>query len=449
MSNLQFQVEKVEKKSNILRQLTVRVPAQVVASHIEQGFRSAQKTAKIKGFRPGHVPLSLVKQFYGQDVRHQVFHDLIDSSFRQAVRGEKLQAIGRPHIETPEHQTGAGAHDHSLEEGKDLTYLATVEVMPEIQVKGYEGLALTRQSTKVEKADIDSVMTRYRESSAEVVPVTAEGAQAKKGNLVDVTFQGGLLIDGKVVAKAGMSGSQLIEIGSNTMIPGFEDELVGLSKGETKTFEISFPKDYSEADFAGQRASFTVSVTEIKEKHLPELNDEFAKQMGYDSLVAMTQDLEARVQDNKKQESTQRLRSDLLQTLIEKNTFEVPSTLVQAQIRYIMEDLAQNLRRQGAKDEMINQILTAQLEAISKKAENQVRASLIIQAVAEAEKVVVSEEDFDAEVSKMAISMRIDEARVREFYFGDESRKEELRNRIREDKTVNWLLDQAKIKDAK
>ena len=448
MSNLQVQVEKVEKKSNILRQLKVRVPAAVVSSRLERGLREVQKTAKLKGFRPGHVPMPVVKQFYGEDVRHQVFHDLIDESFQEAVRGEKLRAVGRPQIETPEHKTGAGEHDHAIEEGKDLSYLATVEVMPDIEVKGYTGIALTRESTKVEKDDVKKIVDNFLNAQAQLIP-TADSHKARKGDSVEIKFEGGIVVDGKVEARAGMSGSRMLEIGSDSLIPGFEDELVGMQKGDTKTFKIDFPKDFYEKDLAGKPASFTVDLLEIKEKKLPELNDEFAKQMGYESLSDLNQKIEEHVGNEKKAESDRKLRSDLLQALIDKNTFEVPAALVQAQARALANDVAQNLKRQGADDKAVQEILMSEMANISKKAEGQVKASLLVEAVAKAEKFEVTAEDLDAEISKMATSMKVEEPKVKEFYLNNPSRRDDLEYRIREERTLGWLLEKAKIKDAK
>ncbi len=449
MSNLQVQVEKVEKKSNVLRQLKVRVPATVVTSRLEKGLREVQKTARIKGFRPGHVPLPVVKQFYGEDVRHQVFHSLIDESFQEAVRGEKLRAVGRPQIETPDHKTGSGEHDHSIEEGKDLTYLATVEVMPEIEVKGYTGIALTREPSKVEKADVQKIVENFQNSQAQLIPVESDEYAAKKGDSVEMKFEGGVVVDGKVEPRAGMNGSRLLEIGSDTLIPGFEDHLVGMKKGETKTFQIDFPADFYEKELAGKPASFTVDVQEIKQKQLPEVNDEFAKQMGYESLADLTQKIEEHLAQEKKQESDRKLRSDLLQALIEKNSFEVPASLVQAQARALAQDVSQNLKKQGADDQTVQEILMSEMANISKKAESQVKASLLVEAVAKAEGFEVSEADLNAEISKMAVGMKVEEEKVKDFYLTNPSRKEDLEYRIREERTLGWLLEKAKIKDAK
>src|SRR6185437_13591451 len=230
---------KVEKPSNIVRKLTIKVPAAVVNNRFQRGLAEVQKDAKLKGFRPGQAPLAIIKQYYGEDVRHRVYHSLIDESFQHAIREEKLMAVGRPTIESPEHQHGEGAHDHGIEEDKDFTYTATVEILPEIEVKGYTGLSLTQEKKEVTNVDVDKVVEGMLDSQAQLVPVegglaladgTTSSRPAKKKDFVDVTFTGGIVEDDQVVEKEGMNGSRLLEIGSDSLIPGFEDELVGMRK---------------------------------------------------------------------------------------------------------------------------------------------------------------------------------------------------------------------------
>ncbi|MGZ3697334.1 MAG: trigger factor, partial [Bdellovibrionota bacterium] len=264
----------VEKASPIVRKLTVKVPAKEVATRFERGLAEVQKTAKLKGFRPGQVPISIVKQYYGEDVKHRVFHTVIDESYEQAVRDQKLKAVGRPKIDTPDHQKGKGDHDHGIDEGQDLTYVATVEVLPELEVKGYTGVALSKDKVEVTDEDVEKVVENLRGSQAELVPVGsglvgADGKStsrpAKKGDHVDVQFDGGLVTDQGVERKEGMKGQRVIEIGSDSLIPGFEDNLVGMRSGDTKTFRLNFPKDYFEADMAGKESEFTVTLNEVKE----------------------------------------------------------------------------------------------------------------------------------------------------------------------------------------
>jgi len=439
----------VEKTSNIHRKLSIKVPSKIVDAEIQKGLVALQRTAKIKGFRPGMVPLPVVKQYYGADLRHRVFHDLIDDAYREAIRKEKLRAVSAPQIETAEElKTGAGEHDHEIKEGHDLNFTATVEVLPEIEVKGYTGLSLNQESSDVTEEDLTKLLSRFQDNHADLNPAD-EGAKAAKGDYVDLHFKGGVVNEGQVDYRADMEGSRLIEIGSDSLIPGFEDQLVGLTSGGEKTFRIHFPTPYAEKSLEGKEAEFSVKVNSIKVKKLPELNDEFAKTVGYESVEDMKAKAREHLQAQKTEEVDRKLKSDLLAAIIEKNPFDVPQSLVQAQTRSLAQDIAANLRGQGFTDQMIQEALTAELGALKTRAENQVRASLLLDSIAKSEGISVAAEEVEAEIAKMAANAKMESEKVREFYEKNPSRRDDIEFRIKEDRTMTFLLEKAKVKKAK
>jgi trigger factor len=452
---MQLQVT-VEKPSSILRKLTIKVPASVVATRFNRGLAEVQKDAKLKGFRPGQAPIAIIKQYYGADVRHRIYHNLIDESFQEAVRENKLMAVGRPTIESPEHQHGEGDHDHAINEEKDFTFTATVEILPEIEVKGYTGIALTQEKKEVTEDDVEKVIQGMLDSQAQIEPVAgglvqADGSQSsrpvKKGDYVDVTFDGKIEVEkGKFEAKDGMKGSRLLEVGSNALIPGFEDELVGMRKGETKIFEVPFPKEFFEKELAGKNSQFVVTIDELKEKKLPELNDELVKGMGYETVAAFRTQAKEFLVKEREEESSRKLRADLITAIGEKNSFDVPQALVESQTRALAQDWAQELKKQGLDDQMIQGAITQELENLKKRAEGQVRGSLLLEAIAKKEAIEVKPEEFEAELKKSAEQMRADESKLREFYGKNPARYEDFVFRLRQDKTVEFLLDKAKIK---
>lgn len=454
---MQYNVQ-VEKTSNIQRKLTIQVPAQEVTTRLQRGLAEVQKTAKLKGFRPGQAPLSIIQQYYGEDVRHRVFHNLIDESFEVAVREQNIRTVGQPTIETPNHKTGEGAHDHSLHEDQDLTFIATVEVLPEIEVKGYAGVALTQGKVEVTDEQVDQVVKGLLDSRSELLPASggltlADGTQSsppvKKGHYVDLEFNGGLVTDQGIEERPGMKGNRMLEVGSDSLIPGFEDNLVGMHRGETKTFRVPFPKDYYEAEFAGKESEFTVTINEVKDKKLPELTDEFAKELGYESVADIRAKAREHLNREKTDEVDRKLRGDLVQALIEKNPFDVPKALVQSQVRALAQDLGENLRRQGFNDAMIQEAVAGELEQLKVRAESQVRASLILEAVAKKEQIEAKEDEMNSEIAKMAVSMKVEEQKVRDFYAKDPGRREDLAFRLRQESTLKFLLDKAKIKKDK
>lgn len=445
----------VEKASAVSRKLTIKVPANIVAERFEKGLREVAKTAKIKGFRPGMVPLPMVKKFYGDDVRHHVFHKLVDESYSEAIRKEKIQAVGQPQIDTETSKKDAKTpHDHDdhtghvLDESKELTFFATVEVIPEIDVKGYTGLTVTRGSDAVTDADLQKSLDQMLDSQASLNPA-AEGTAAKKGDFVDLEFKGGIVTDTGLEEKAGMSGQRLIEIGSNQLIEGFEDKLVGMKKGETRTFKIPFPKDYFEKDLAGKESEFTCTVHEIKQKQLPKLDDELAKTVGFEGLADLKTKAKEQLVTEKTGEVERKFRSDILTALIEKNPFDVPESLVQAQTRTLAQDVAGNLKNQGFNDQMIQEALMSEMMNLKTRAENQVRASLLLEAIAKKEKIEISSKEIDAELSNMAKNMKVEEAKVRDFYHANPRRRDDLEFRLREESTMKFVIEKAKVKQDK
>lgn len=453
---MQLQVQ-IETPSKITRKLSVRVPASVVNDHLTRGLTEVQSKSNLKGFRPGQAPLSVIKQYFGKDVKHRVYHSLIEDSLNHALREHKILAVGSPKIDSPEHQHGEGEHDHSIEEDKELAYTATVEVMPEVEVKGYTGLALSQESTEVTDAHVEKIVSGILDSHAQLIPigsglVGADGAStgraAVQGDHVDVTFDGGIVTASGVEKQEGMKGTRVIEIGSNSLIPGFEDQLVGMKSGDKKTFRIQFPKDYGVADIAGKEAEFAVEVHSIKEKKLPELTDEFAKEAGYESALDVRTKAREYITRERKEESERKLRSDLLGALIEKNKFDVPRALVDSQARALAQDLAQELKNQGADDKLVESMITQEADNLRKRAENQVRASLILEAIAKKESIELGAADLKVEMQRLAESMRMDLARLEEYYGKNPQRKDDLEFRLRQDHTVKFLLEKAKIKQA-
>lgn len=451
---MQFTVQ-VEKTSPIARKLTVKVPATEVAKRFESGLAEVQKTANLKGFRPGQAPITIIRQYYGEDVRHRVFHNVIDESFREAVREQKLRAVGSPKIETPEHQHGAGDHDHGIKEGQDLTYTATVEVLPELEVKGYTGIALTREGVEVKDADVDAIVNNILDSQAELVPAAsgladasgkASSRPARKGDYADIAFSGGLVTDSGIKELAGMKGSRMIEIGGNSLIPGFEDNLIDMRAGDSKTFRITFPADYHEKELAGKESEFSVTINELKEKKVPELNDDYAKQMGYENVGDLRKKAHEHLLKERTGEVDRKLRSELVDAIIEKNPFDVPAALIESQTRALAQDWAQELKRQGIPDQTIQQAIMGELANLRKRAESQVRASLVLESIAEKEKIAVDATKFDEELESAAKSMNVEAEKLRDYYAKNPGSREDFEFRLRQEATIKFLLEKAKIK---
>jgi trigger factor len=457
---MKFNVE-VEKTSSIVRKLKVRVPAAEVKNYLDRGFVSVQKTSTLKGFRPGQAPIAMIKQFYGDDVRHRVFHSLIDESLDEAVRQESLRTVGHPKIDTSAHQTGEGAHDHGIQEDQDLVYTAVVEIFPEVQAKSYTGLKLNREVVKVTDEMVEKVVKNFQDSQAQLVPVggglaLADGSvssrPAQQGDFVDAAFSGGLVTESGLQAREDMKGSRVIEIGSNTMIPGFEDQLIGMRAGESKTFRIRFPENYgagtemSEAKaIANQEAEFSVTVQELKEKKLPTLDDEFVKQMGYESVADLREKAKDFLTRERTQESDGKLQSALVAQLIEKNPFDVPTALVDSQTQVLAQEWSEELKRQGYPEKLIQDSIRGDLKTLKSRAESQVRASLLLENISQQEKISVSEKDIEEGMAELSKSSRIELNQLEDYYAKNPGRKGDLEFRLRQERAIKFLLDKAEI----
>lgn len=451
---MQIDVE-VEKPSSILRKIKVRIPAEEVKNHFEKGLTVVQKTANLKGFRPGHAPISIVKQFYGNDVRHRVYHQLIEQSYDEAVRDQELKTVGQPKIEaSDEFKTGEGEHDHTLREDHDLTYVATVEVMPELSINNFKGIFIKKEDASVTDEQVEKVIENLRNSYAELVPASggitlANGKESsrpvQKGDFADLQFQGGVFTETGMNYRDDMKGTRVLEIGSETFIPGFEDQIIGMRRGETKSFQIDFPHDYSTKELQGQKAEFTVTINEVKEKKLPALDEEFAKQSGHESLEDLNQKAREFLVRERSNEVDHKLRSDLINAILERNKFEVPQSLIEAQLRALVQEWAQELKKQGYQDKLIQSLISNELGNLKKRAESQVRASLILEDIAKQENISVSPNEINDEILKLAASMQVEEEKLKHYFAENPKRKDDLEFRLRQERTIQFLLSQSKI----
>ena len=449
---MEFSLE-IEKPSNILHKLTIKVPSKEVKNHFDRKIAAIQRTAKLKGFRPGQVPLSLVKQYYGEDVRREVFKSLVDGSLEAAVAREKIRTVGTPQIETPhseeckdESHDGHTHHHHhnSFHEDRDLTFTATVEVMPEIEIEDYTGVSLTRHKVEVTDKQVENVVNQLCQMRAVVSPL-AEARPVQTGDYVEAEIKGKIASAEGWTERADMSGKRVIEIGASSWIPGFEENIMGLSTGDTKTFKLFFPKDFGDAEMAEKEAEFTVTVNSIKEKKLPTLDDDLAKELGYESVADMSKRAREYLEGEVAQESTKRLESDLLSSLIKKTQFDIPAGLIENQTHSLVQEWVRDLQGKGVGQAAIEKAIADEFPQIKSHAETQLRASLILETIAGKENLSVSSQEIDAEiVNIVAYAPAKDKQDLKEFYTKGSGRMN-LRFKLRQQKTVEFLLGKADI----
>lgn len=420
---------KVEDISSVKKQLSFEVPAVRVDEEIEAAYKKLAKTAKIKGFRQGKVPRAVLERHYAASVESQVLERLVSDSYFKALQDEKILAVSGPEI------TDGGV----LEKGKPYTFQAQVEVQPEVEAKDYLELPLKKETFKDDETLVSARLEEMRLGNAKLQATDRDVAQS--GDTVLIDFEG--FIDG-VPFENGAAQDHSLDLGSNTFIPGFEDQLVGMKVGVEGEIAVTFPLDYGKKDLAGQDATFKVKIKEIKEKVLPELDDEFAAQVGMGSM----EDLRARVKDAYESQERSRIeqefRDQLVDLLIERNPFDVPESMIKSQLDYMLENLSNRMQSQGMSLEAMGMTPDSFKEIYREIAVKQVKGNLLLEAIALQESIKVEESEIEEKLEEIAEKHNASKEMVMNFY-SDESKRRGLVAQLAEEKVIHYLTGKANI----
>lgn len=414
------------------RKLSIEVPAAKVSGAFDRIFKQIQQTADLKGFRKGKAPLATIKSMYKDRVGQDVVQDLISEAYPQALNEHKLTPISQPQV-----------HFGSLEENKDFSFTAEFEIRPEVSLKKYEGLTVPKEKLEIPKDRIDNVLDRLRQSKAELVPVL-EDRPAEKGDTAEIDFFGKM--DGQPLQGGEAKGFSL-ELGSNSFIPGFEEGVIGMKPGSTKTIDLKFPEDYGNTEIAGKPVSFDVTLHKLQKKRLPELNDDFAKSLGdYQSLAALTEiiskDLEAEESGRVKEE----FKTRLLKELVKQNPVEVPEKLKMQQKAALVADVEKRLKSQGMGEAEAEEYKQKWDADFNETASFMIQSSFLIDALAEKLNVSVTAKELEERLQKYAQQTGIDFSRVKEYY-GEGSRMSNLEYQVIEEKVVDKLTELSDVKE--
>jgi len=403
-----------------------------LSRQIQEALVEKQKSSNLKGFRKGKAPLEMVRKFFGPQVENDALYRFVSEQFYDAIKKENLRTVGYPSFGNTQYEAG-----------KKVAFEATVEVLPEFDLKDYSKLTFKRESSAVTKDDVEAVKKQYLAGKAEQVEVTDPAATLKMGQSAVLNFEG----ERKDGSKPdNMKASEyMLEIGSNQFIPGFEEGMVGMKKGETKTISVNFPADYHETELQNEPVKFKVDLLEIKEKRFPDFTDSVAKDMGYESVADFTAKTEARLQVQKKRESQSKLQQEILEKLIAENTFDVPGALVEDQKQGVKQELGRTLKQQGFNEEMINMYFERWADDITKKAEFQVRSGLILDKLAKKHDIEAVEADLDAKFEEMAAQSGMKKEELANFYRGNANVKKNLMYAIREEKTFDKIISGMKV----
>lgn len=414
----------VETTSGLERRMTVEVPEERIEKEVQRRLQQLARTTNLKGFRPGKVPMKVVASRFGNDVRQEVVTEVIQSTFYEAASQEKLTPAGLPQIESK-----------SLDAGKAVEYVATFEVMPEIEAASLDGVTLEKQVASIGDADIDKMFDTLREQRTEWVAVERE---AKEGDRVIVDFKG--TIDGEEFA--GNEGKQVpLTLGGKRMIEGFEEGLVGAKAEEERTLDLVFPEDYASKELAGKAVQFAVSVSAVEEARLPEIDDDFVAAFGV--TEGGVEAFRSEVRDNMVREMEQTIGSKLKQLvmdkLIEINEIELPKALIDNESQALAQQMQQNMQTPAGKEGV-----DLDPSVFEEQARRRVTLGLILSDLIKRNELKASEDELRAKVESIAASYEHPDEVVK-WYFGDRSRLGEIESLVLEDRVVDWVLENAEV----
>jgi trigger factor len=414
----------VETTGALERRIEVSVPRERIEQAIDERLKRVSRTAKLKGFRPGKVPFKVVKQQFGAQVRQEVLSDLMQSSFAEAVTQQKLSPAAGPRIEPI-----------SVGPEQDLKYRATFEIFPEIELKGVEGIAVTRPVATVTEADVDAMVLNLREQRPRFDAVERE---SREGDRVTMDFEG--QIDGAEFE--GSKGTDVaVLLGGGRMLKDFETGITGMKADERKQIDVPYPADYHNAALAGKVAKFDVHLKKVEEKKLPELDDEFCREYGV--LEGGIEQLRKEVRDNMERELEQnvraRLKAQLMEGLLAANPVDVPQSLVDAQVREMQVDAA---RRMGARD--ASQVPPP--EPFIEGARRRVALGLLIGELIKTRGLKIDRERVESRLADLAASYPDPEQIIKAYRQNAEALRQ-IENVVIEDQVVDLLLEKAKVTD--
>jgi len=416
----------VDTTSQIERRVTVQVPAAEVDEAVNARLKDAAKNVRMDGFRRGKVPMSVIRQRYGRDVRNEVVGEVMRERYVRAISEHELNPAGFPQIEATVNEAG-----------KDLEFVATLEVYPEIELASIEGTEVERPVVEVTDADVDEMIETLRKQNAgwEAVERAAED-----GDQVTIDFQGFL---GDEPFEGGSAEGHDLVIGSGSFIPGFEEQLIGAKAGDDTEIKVTFPEDYQAEHLAGQEATFKVKVHEVKGQSLPEVDAEFVKKFGVED--GDLDKFRAEVKKNMTREAGQavenRVKQQVLGALQKANDIPVPQALVQQEVDGLKRQAAQQFGL--GEDFDVSQLPN---ELFAEQAKSRVQVGLLLAEVIKANELSASDDEIKAKVEELAEQYQEPE-QVVEYYMGNEQMKTQVKSAILEEKAVDLLLEQASVKD--
>ena len=397
-------------------------------------FQNA-KYFNIPGFRKGKAPMNIVEKYYGAQIFYEdAFNEVATEAYEEALTENKIDVVSRPEVDIAQ-----------MEKGKDLIFTAVVQTKPEVKLGKYKGIEIQKIEYKVDKKDVDHELEHMQEHNSRLV--TVDDRPLENGDTATIDFEG--FVDG-VAFEGGKAEGHELEIGSGTFIPGFEEQLIGMELENEKEIKVTFPKEYFSKDLAGKDATFKVKLHDIKKKELPELDDEFAKDVSeFDTLEELKKSIKEKLTKNKEQREKYETEEAVLKAVCEDSKLDIPSGMIELEIDNMLKDFEQRLSYQGLNLEQYLKMIGKTEEEMRKEYEPQaieaIKSRLVLEAIMKAEKIEASEEEIKAKMEEMAKSYGKDVEELSK----NENLKNYLAEGIKSEKALEFIVNNAKVTEKK
>ncbi len=427
---MSVKVEKTENKNELKLEFTVE--AKVFDEGIKKVFNKNAKYFNIPGFRKGRAPMNIVEKYYGDEIFYEdAFNEVVPEIYDEAIKSEKLEVVSRPKIDIVQ-----------MGKGKDLIFTAIVDVKPEVKLGKYKGISVEKTEYKVEEADIDAEINTMAERNSRMVTVTDRAA--KKGDIAVIDFVG--TVDG-VEFEGGKASNHELELGSNTFIPGFEDQVIGMKTEEVKDVKVKFPEEYFSKELAGKDAVFKVTVHEIKEKELPKIDDEFAKDVSeFDTLKELKADIKAKKEKQNEERAKAELEEKAVKAVAEDATIDIPAGMIELEIDNMEQDMDRRLAYQGINLEQYLQMLGKTKvdfrNESQEPAKQNIKIRLVLDAIFDDAKLEISDKEVDEKIKELATTY----GRKEEDLKNNEELLGHIKDSIKSEKAIAFIVDNAKVK---
>ena len=426
---MSLQVEKLEKN---MAKLTIEASAEDFEKAIQKVYLKARGRINIPGFRKGKAPRKLIEKMYGTGVFYEdAANDLIPTAYAEALKDCDLEIVSRPEINVTQ-----------IEAGKPFIFTAEVAVKPEVTLGEYKGVEVEKSNVEVTDEDINKEVDKERENNSRTIDVDDRAVES--GDIIKLDFDGS--VDGVPFA-GGKAENYTLTIGSGSFIPGFEDQLIGTKIGEDKDVTVTFPEDYHEKSLAGKEAVFKCKVNAISVKELPEADDEFASEVSeFETLAEYKEDIKKKLTEKKEKAARAKKEAQAIEKAVENATMEIPDAMIDTQVQSMMEDFARRMQSQGLSLEQYFQFTGMDVkkmhDQMKPEALKRIQNSLVLEAVAKAENIEISDEKVDEEIAKMAEAYKMEVEKLKDLI--GESEKDQMKKDLAVQAAADLIADAAK-----